>query len=131
MLRWAYRLTRSRWSCLWRLVNGVVEKTRKKTGISIAVAAAAIGIPRMLIDVRHGKQLQLSSDYHYYLRMPLYQFSFHFCYCKSFCWVLAFGCLTPSIHPLHMAGLWIPLLIPLMKAVWCLLTAMSLILSFI
>ncbi|KAF3453170.1 hypothetical protein FNV43_RR03607 [Rhamnella rubrinervis] len=36
-----------------RLVNGVVEKTRKKTGISIAVAAAAIGIPRMLIDVRH------------------------------------------------------------------------------
>ena len=53
-------------------------------------------------------------------------FFFHFCYCKSFCWVLALGCLTPSIHPLHMAGFWIPLLIPLMKAVWRLLTAMSL-----
>ncbi|OMO77381.1 Las1-like protein [Corchorus capsularis] len=36
-----------------RLVNCVVEKTRKRTGISIAVAADAIGIPRKLIDVRH------------------------------------------------------------------------------
>ncbi|XP_059430507.1 uncharacterized protein LOC132164104 isoform X2 [Corylus avellana] len=36
-----------------RLVNGVVEKTRKKTEASIAVAAGAIGIPRMLIDIRH------------------------------------------------------------------------------
>nr|XP_048324321.1 pre-rRNA-processing protein las1 isoform X2 [Ziziphus jujuba var. spinosa] len=38
---------------IMRLVNGVVEKTRKKTEVSIAVAAAKIGIPRMLIDVRH------------------------------------------------------------------------------
>ncbi|KAF8403661.1 hypothetical protein HHK36_011765 [Tetracentron sinense] len=37
----------------WRLVNGVVEKTRKKTEVSIAEAADAIGIPRMLIDIRH------------------------------------------------------------------------------
>ncbi|XP_042484833.1 uncharacterized protein LOC122065099 [Macadamia integrifolia] len=36
-----------------RLVNGVVEKTRKRTQISIAEAADAIGIPRMLIDIRH------------------------------------------------------------------------------
>ncbi|KAJ8532648.1 hypothetical protein K7X08_012571 [Anisodus acutangulus] len=38
---------------IMRLVNGVVEKTRKKAEISIAEAANAIGIPRMLIDVRH------------------------------------------------------------------------------
>ncbi|TQE07384.1 hypothetical protein C1H46_007037 [Malus baccata] len=38
---------------IMRLVNGVVEKTRKKTEVSIAVAADAIGIPRTLIDVRH------------------------------------------------------------------------------
>ncbi|XP_030522188.1 uncharacterized protein LOC115735206 isoform X2 [Rhodamnia argentea] len=37
----------------FRLVNGVVEKTRKKTEVSIAEAANAIGIPRMLIDIRH------------------------------------------------------------------------------
>ncbi|KAI3869897.1 hypothetical protein MKX03_003023 [Papaver bracteatum] len=36
-----------------RLVNGVVEKTWKKTEVSIADAANAIGIPRMLIDIRH------------------------------------------------------------------------------
>ncbi|XP_028098518.1 ribosomal biogenesis protein LAS1L-like [Camellia sinensis] len=36
-----------------RLVNGVVEKTRKKTEVSIAKAADAINIPRMLIDIRH------------------------------------------------------------------------------
>ncbi|GMP91505.1 hypothetical protein CsSME_00042180 [Camellia sinensis var. sinensis] len=36
-----------------RLVNGVVEKTRKKTEVSIAEAADAINIPRMLIDIRH------------------------------------------------------------------------------
>ncbi|KAH8520000.1 hypothetical protein H0E87_001451 [Populus deltoides] len=36
-----------------RLVNCVVEKTRKKTEVSIAEAAGAIGIPRMLIDIRH------------------------------------------------------------------------------
>ncbi|KAI3990042.1 hypothetical protein MKX01_013528 [Papaver californicum] len=36
-----------------RLVNGVIEKTRKKTEVSIADAANAIGIPRMLIDIRH------------------------------------------------------------------------------
>ncbi|KAK8578682.1 hypothetical protein V6N12_069026 [Hibiscus sabdariffa] len=37
----------------FRLVNCVIEKTRKRTGISIADAADAIGIPRRLIDVRH------------------------------------------------------------------------------
>ncbi|XP_031268345.1 uncharacterized protein LOC116126810 [Pistacia vera] len=36
-----------------RLVNCVVEKTRRKSEFSIAEAAAAIGIPRKLIDVRH------------------------------------------------------------------------------
>ncbi|KAI5603849.1 hypothetical protein BDE02_01G245700 [Populus trichocarpa] len=36
-----------------RLVNCVVEKTRKKTEVSIAEAAGAIGIPRTLIDIRH------------------------------------------------------------------------------
>ena len=45
----------------FRLVNGVVEKTRKKELVSIAVAADAIGIPRMLIDVRHGKHVLFSS----------------------------------------------------------------------
>ncbi|OVA18525.1 Las1-like [Macleaya cordata] len=38
---------------IMRLVNGVIEKTRKKTEVSIAEAANAIGIPRMLIDIRH------------------------------------------------------------------------------
>ncbi|KAM3221665.1 hypothetical protein P3L10_020935 [Capsicum annuum] len=38
---------------IMRLVNGVVEKTRKKAEISIAEAVNAIGIPRMLVDVRH------------------------------------------------------------------------------
>lgn len=37
-------------------MNGVIEKTRKKTEVSIADAASAIGIPRMLIDIRHGKE---------------------------------------------------------------------------
>ncbi|CAH9111596.1 unnamed protein product [Cuscuta europaea] len=36
-----------------RFVNGVIEKNRKKNEISIAEAADAIGIPRMVIDVRH------------------------------------------------------------------------------
>ncbi|XP_076928465.1 uncharacterized protein LOC143592435 [Bidens hawaiensis] len=36
-----------------RLVNGIVDKTRKKNEISIGEAADAIGIPRMLIDIRH------------------------------------------------------------------------------
>uniref|UniRef100_A0A5B7AB89 Putative pre-rRNA-processing protein las1 n=1 Tax=Davidia involucrata TaxID=16924 RepID=A0A5B7AB89_DAVIN len=38
---------------IMRLVNGVVEKTRKRTQVSIAEAADAINIPRMLIDIRH------------------------------------------------------------------------------
>lgn len=38
---------------IMRLVNGVVEKTRKKTEVSIAEAADAIDLPRMLIDIRH------------------------------------------------------------------------------
>ncbi|XP_023740571.1 uncharacterized protein LOC111888674 isoform X2 [Lactuca sativa] len=36
-----------------RLVNGIVEKTRKKNEVSIGEAADVIGIPRMLIDIRH------------------------------------------------------------------------------
>ncbi|KAL8189209.1 hypothetical protein R6Q57_028775 [Mikania cordata] len=36
-----------------RLVNGIVEKTRKKNEVSIGEAAEVIGIPRMLIDIRH------------------------------------------------------------------------------
>ncbi|GER57651.1 las1-like family protein, partial [Striga asiatica] len=35
------------------LVNGMVEKTRKKNEISIGEAADAFGIPRIVIDVRH------------------------------------------------------------------------------
>ncbi|KAG4962033.1 hypothetical protein JHK82_038721 [Glycine max] len=47
---------------IMRLVNGVVEKTRKKEVASIAVAADAIGIPRMLIDIRHeGSHRELPS----------------------------------------------------------------------
>lgn len=38
-----------------RLVNAVVEKTRKKRETSIAEAAEQYAIPRMLIDVRHGE----------------------------------------------------------------------------
>ncbi|XP_074345976.1 uncharacterized protein LOC141684760 isoform X3 [Apium graveolens] len=38
---------------IMRLVNGVVEKTRKKTEVSIGEVADELGIPRMLIDVRH------------------------------------------------------------------------------
>ncbi|KAK7266001.1 hypothetical protein RIF29_18639 [Crotalaria pallida] len=44
---------RSNENIFLRLVNGVVEKTRKKEFVSIAVATDAIGIPRMLIDIRH------------------------------------------------------------------------------
>lgn len=45
-----------------RLVNCVIEKTRKKTSVSIAEAAEAIGIPRMLIDLRHeGSHRELPS----------------------------------------------------------------------
>ncbi|KAF8118180.1 hypothetical protein N665_0006s0173 [Sinapis alba] len=36
-----------------RLVNCLIEKTREKDKVSIAVAAKAIGIPRKLIDLRH------------------------------------------------------------------------------
>ncbi|KAK1431454.1 hypothetical protein QVD17_07913 [Tagetes erecta] len=38
---------------IMRLVNGIVEKTRNKNEVSIGEAADAIGIPRMLIDIRH------------------------------------------------------------------------------
>ncbi|KZV36452.1 hypothetical protein F511_15957 [Dorcoceras hygrometricum] len=38
---------------IMRLVNGMIEKTRKKNEVSIGEAADAIGIPRMLIDIRH------------------------------------------------------------------------------
>lgn len=40
-----------------RLVNCVIEKTRRREDVSIADAARAIGIPRKLIDLRHGKNL--------------------------------------------------------------------------
>lgn len=36
-----------------RLVNAVIEKTRKRNEISISEAAAQICLPRMLIDLRH------------------------------------------------------------------------------
>ncbi|XP_010491978.1 PREDICTED: uncharacterized protein LOC104769459 [Camelina sativa] len=36
-----------------RLVNCVIEKTRRREDVSIADAARAIGIPRKLIDIRH------------------------------------------------------------------------------
>ncbi|ESQ41191.1 hypothetical protein EUTSA_v10012989mg [Eutrema salsugineum] len=36
-----------------RLVNCVIEKTRRRAEVSIADAAKAIGIPRKLIDLRH------------------------------------------------------------------------------
>lgn len=39
-------------------MNGVVEKTRKKTEVSIGEAADWLNIPRMLIDIRHGKELE-------------------------------------------------------------------------
>ncbi|CAL5354012.1 unnamed protein product [Camellia sinensis] len=45
------------------LVNGVVEKTHKKTEVSIAKAADAINIPRMLIDILHGALDWLKSYY--------------------------------------------------------------------
>lgn len=36
-----------------RLVNGLIEKTRRRTEVSISEAAAHINMPRMLIDIRH------------------------------------------------------------------------------
>ncbi|XP_052178572.1 uncharacterized protein LOC127792182 isoform X2 [Diospyros lotus] len=42
-------------------MNGVVQKTRKKTEVSIAEAADAINLPRMLIDIRHGSHRDLPS----------------------------------------------------------------------
>jgi hypothetical protein len=41
---------------LERLVNVTVEKTRTKERASISEGADNIGIPRMLVDVRHGKK---------------------------------------------------------------------------
>ncbi|GAB2287090.1 hypothetical protein Dimus_021475 [Dionaea muscipula] len=38
---------------IMRIVNGVIEKTRKRREMSIADAAEAINLPRMLIDIRH------------------------------------------------------------------------------
>jgi hypothetical protein len=37
-----------------RLVNGFVENPYKKTGLSISELADAVGIPRVLVDIRHG-----------------------------------------------------------------------------
>lgn len=38
---------------IMRLVNGFVEPAHKKTGRSISELADAVGIPRMLVDIRH------------------------------------------------------------------------------
>ncbi|GJY30974.1 ribosomal biogenesis protein LAS1L-like protein isoform X2 [Tanacetum coccineum] len=38
---------------IMRLVNSIMEKTRKKNEISIGEVAVVIGIPRMLINIRH------------------------------------------------------------------------------
>lgn len=38
---------------IMRLVNGFVEPAHKKTGLSISQLADAVGIPRMLVDIRH------------------------------------------------------------------------------
>ncbi|XP_068637563.1 uncharacterized protein [Aristolochia californica] len=38
---------------IMRLVNSFVEKSRKKTALSISESADALGIPRMLVDIRH------------------------------------------------------------------------------
>lgn len=52
-------------------MNGVIEKTRKRKEVSIAVAADAIGIPRTLIDIRHGKEFffcyQLFSNWFHFV----------------------------------------------------------------
>jgi ribosomal biogenesis protein LAS1 len=37
-----------------RLVNGFMENAHKKTGLSISELAEAVGIPRVLVDIRHG-----------------------------------------------------------------------------
>ncbi|KAL9233596.1 hypothetical protein vseg_008571 [Gypsophila vaccaria] len=47
---------------IMRLVNGLIEKTRERQKLSIAVAAEMIGMPRMLIDIRHeGSHRELPS----------------------------------------------------------------------
>uniref|UniRef100_J3NBZ3 Las1-like family protein n=2 Tax=Oryza brachyantha TaxID=4533 RepID=J3NBZ3_ORYBR len=38
---------------IMRLVNGFVENPQKKTGYSISELAEAVGIPRVLVDIRH------------------------------------------------------------------------------
>ncbi|EES03776.1 hypothetical protein BDA96_03G355000 [Sorghum bicolor] len=38
---------------IMRLVNGFVENPYKKTGLSISELAEAVGIPRVLVDIRH------------------------------------------------------------------------------
>lgn len=45
-------------------MNGIVEKTRKKNEVSIGDAADLVGIPRMLIDIRHGKEFKYASSYY-------------------------------------------------------------------
>ncbi|KAH9605960.1 hypothetical protein KSS87_008541 [Heliosperma pusillum] len=47
---------------IMRLVNGIIEKTRQRQKVSIAVAADLIDMPRMLIDIRHeGSHRELPS----------------------------------------------------------------------
>ncbi|GJV94162.1 ribosomal biogenesis protein LAS1L-like protein isoform X2 [Tanacetum coccineum] len=38
---------------IMRLMNDIMEKTRKKNEISVGEAVDVIGIPRMMIDIRH------------------------------------------------------------------------------
>lgn len=38
-----------------RLVNGFLDKSCKEAKVSISQAAEAIGIPRILVDIRHGE----------------------------------------------------------------------------
>ncbi|TYJ96103.1 pre-rRNA-processing protein las1 [Cucumis melo var. makuwa] len=67
---------------IMRLVNGVVEKTRKKTEVSIAVAADAIGLPRLLIDIRHeGSHRELPA-----LQVVRHASAKALCWLKSYYW---------------------------------------------
>lgn len=70
-----------------RLVNAVIEKTRKKEEMSIAEAAAKINMPHMLIDIRHGKKPETSSNWERFI--------------ITFFSVVRLIC-TPS-HPLNIA----------------------------
>ena len=42
-------------SFMIRLVNGVVDQSKWQNSMSVADRAEAAGLPRMLVDIRHGK----------------------------------------------------------------------------